>query len=144
VNIATPAPAFALLDDSGQLHTLGELLSQGGRIVLAFVSPGSAECLRAEAGFAQAVADGLRVLRVVPGDVADALGGLRQVGREVMDAYAVQALPSAMIIDANGWVGGAGARRGRGRGHRRAARSQAGNRTVGRADRRLSRRWIRP
>jgi hypothetical protein len=107
VNIATPAPAFALLDDSGQLHTLGELLSQGGPIVLAFVSPGSAECLRAEAGFAQAVADGLRVLRVVPGDVADALGGLRQVGREVMDAYAVQALPSAMIIDANGWVASA-------------------------------------
>jgi len=116
LEIGRVAPPFSLMDVDGRRRTLGELLAPGLPLALAFSDPDCAACrpiLPRLARLRDERAGQLAIALVTRGGVdatRAALNGyafdgvLLQQGREVAEAYRVSAVPSVVVVSADGQI----------------------------------------
>jgi hypothetical protein len=110
------APAFSLMDLSGRACTLGRLLEPGLPLALAFSDPNCGACGPMLPRLAQlrAARDGELTIALITsggaGEARERVNGfvfdavLLQQRREVVEAYQVGGVPSAVLIDPTGKI----------------------------------------
>jgi peroxiredoxin len=115
--VGSPAPAFALLDVEGASVTVETLRGLGKPIVLFFTDPGCGAChsfLPEIAQWQRDYAGGLTLVLVSRGTAKENAKAIEEHGigrvllqkdREVVEAYGVLGMPSAVLIRADGAIG---------------------------------------
>jgi peroxiredoxin len=117
LKLGTAAPAFALTDLEGRVHTLERIRAEGKRVVLVFADPSCAACRELVPEFSrweQQHQEKLTLVIIVSGSARHLARSMRvyrslervlvESDREVMNDYGARGTPSAIIVDKDGLI----------------------------------------
>ena len=92
--VGEPAPSFVLGGTNGSRRTLDDLLEPGLPLALVFSDPGCAACAELAPHLERVREDAAGTLELA----------LVEDNREALESYGVESVPSAVIVDPEGWI----------------------------------------